>query len=211
MKERPRIFIATLTVVVLALIALGVVSGPFGRGVVVGLLGGLAVTVGIVIFFSRFVAKRVQTDLKAPPVPSGSWDYGMEATSLDGSPVDFSDFQGDVLVLNFWATWCGPCIREMPSLAGLRERTADLGVRFACVTREKEADKVRAFAEKHGITLPVYVLAGEPPEAFRTRGIPATFVLDRAGTIAMRHIGAARWDADSVVNFVRGLAATPGG
>jgi len=211
MKERPRIFIATLTVVVLALIAIGVVSGPFGRGVVVGLLGGLAVTVGIVIFFSRVVAKRVQMDLKAPPVPSGSWDYAMEATSLDGTQVAFSDFQGDVLVLNFWATWCGPCIREMPSLAGLRERTADLGVRFACVTREKEADKVRAFAEKHGITLPVYVLDGEPPETFRTRGIPATFVLDRVGTIAMRHIGAARWDADSVVNFVRGLAATPGG
>jgi hypothetical protein len=59
------------------------------------------------------------------------------------------------------------------------------------VARGKEADKERAFVGKRAITLPVYVLAGEPPEGFRTRGIPATFVVDRAGTVALRHIGAA--------------------
>jgi len=209
-KGRVRVVQAIAIALVLGLIATAVRAGPFGRGLAIGVLGGLGVAVGLVVFFSRFVAKRVQGDLKAPPVPSGTWDYAMEATSLEGARVVFDEFRGEVLVLNFWATWCGPCIREMPSLAGLRQRTADLGVRFACVTREKEADKVRAFAGKHGITLPVYLIEGEPPETFRTRGIPATFILDRVGTIAMRHIGAARWDADSVVNFVRGLAATPG-
>jgi len=210
-KGRVRLFQLVVLVVVLWLIAMAVWAGPFGRGLATGILGGLGVAVGLVVFFSRFVAKRVHADLKAPPLPSGSWDFALEATDLDGMRVSFADFRGEVLVLNFWATWCGPCIAEMPSLAGLREKTEGAGVRFACVTREKEMDKVRAFVEKRGLALPVYVLEGEPPEVFRTRGIPATFILDRAGMIAMRHIGAARWDAESVVNFVRGLAVTPVG
>jgi hypothetical protein len=83
-------------------------------------------------------------------------------------------------------------------------------VRFGFVTRE-EAGVVRPFVEKRGIDLPIYLLKGEPPECFKTRGVPATFVLDRHGSIAMQHVGAAAWDADSIVAFVRGLAAKPSG
>ena len=56
---------------------------------------------------------------------------------------------------------------------------------------------------------PIYLLAEDPPEQFKSRSIPATFILDKNGMIALRHIGAATWDDDSVVTFVRGLAATP--
>ena len=98
----------------------------------------------------------------------------------------------------------------MPSLGRLRDETADLDVQFGFITRE-DPPVVRQFIEKRGIELPVYVLTGEPPECFKVRAIPATFVLDKAGMIAMGHFGAAAWDADSVVAFVRGLAAKPAG
>ena len=101
-----------------------------------------------------------------------------------------------------------PCVAEMPSLRRLLDETADLDVQFGFITRE-DPPVVRRFVEKRGIDLPVYVLSGEPPECFKGRAIPATFVLDKAGTIALRHFGAARWDAENVVAFVRGLAATP--
>jgi thiol-disulfide isomerase/thioredoxin len=207
-KRRARLAAVTLGIVILALIGFGLVAGPFGRGVVVGAIGGLGLVGAVLVALSRLMAKRVGKGLQPPPLPVAAWDYRMDALDLGGTPVDFARFRGKVLVLNFWATWCAPCVAEMPSLGRLFEKTSDLGVQFACVTREKERDRVRAFAGKHGIGLPIYALAGEPPECFRGRAIPATFVLDPTGVIALRHFGAARWDAESVVAFVRGLAAT---
>jgi hypothetical protein len=98
----------------------------------------------------------------------------------------------------------------MPNLQRLLARTADLDVQFGFITTE-EARVVREFIRKRGIDLPIYVLSGEPPECFKGRAIPATFVLDKAGMIALRHLGAAKWDDESVIAFVRGLAATPSG
>jgi thiol-disulfide isomerase/thioredoxin len=123
--------------------------------------------------------------------------------------VSFAQFAGRVLVLNFWATWCRPCVAELPSLERLQAASADLGVALACVMREKQ-EVVRSFVEKHAVALSVFLVEGEPPACFRGRAIPATFVLDKAGRIVMRHVGAARWDDPSVVTFVRGLAAAPG-
>jgi thiol-disulfide isomerase/thioredoxin len=128
----------------------------------------------------------------------------MELSDLSGRTVDSSQFSGGVLVLNFWATWCRPCVAEMPSLQRLQEQTSDLDVRFALVTREAPSVVLR-FVQDRDFDLPIYLLTGETPECFRSRAIPATFVLDKSGAIAMRHFGAARWDDPGVVAFVRGL------
>jgi hypothetical protein len=85
---------------------------------------------------------------------------------------------------------------------------ADLDVVLACVT-EEPVEIVAAFVEKQKLALPVYILKGETPKLFATGGIPATFVIDRKGATALRHVGAARWDADEVVSFISGLAAQP--
>jgi len=148
--------------------------------------------------------------LSPPPIPTGSWDYEIEVTDLEGAVATFSESRGKVLVLNFWATWCAPCVAEMPSMGRLRAKTADLDVHFGFITSEDPA-VVRKFIEKRGIDLPIYILKGETPECFKARSIPATYVLDKSGLIAMRHFGASAWDADNVVAFVRGLAATPAG
>jgi predicted dithiol-disulfide oxidoreductase (DUF899 family) len=94
----------------------------------------------------------------------------------------------------------------MPSIERLASRVADADVAFACVTREP-MEKVRAFIEKRGWKLPVYRIEGEPPALFETRSIPATFIIAGDGTVAMRHIGAARWDTDEIVAFLRETAA----
>jgi len=201
--------------IVSAPLAIGVLAwfvlpGPFAHGIIVGFLATLGALLGGLAAFTMIAKKRRGTTLKPPPLPIGSWDYAMDLTDLDGAPATPSQWQGNVLVLNFWATWCAPCVAEMPSLKRLLDRTADLDVRFGFVTRE-EPGVVRPFVEKRGIDLPIYLLEGDPPECFKTRGIPATFVLDRHGGIVMRHAGAAAWDADSIVGFVRGLASKPSG
>lgn len=184
------------------------VPSPFIRGLVAGgVIGAGFLLAGLFLMTSR-LRKKHGGQLKPPPLPVTQWDYGMTARELDGAEVDFQAFRGRVLILNFWATWCAPCIAEMPSLARLAESTADVDVVLACITREPEK-VVTAFALKRELEVPIFRLEGDPPEPFATRAIPATFIVDRRGTIAFRHVGAAAWDDEQVVEFVRGLATVP--
>ena len=208
MTRRRRRLLVLLCVPALALVAWVLLPGAFSRGVIAGVLGALAVQFGALMIFARTLEARIRKGLQPPPLPVESWDYALEGLDLAGAPFSFSRFSGKVLVLNFWATSCGPCVAEMPSLQRLQTATSDLDVALACVTREKP-DLVGRFLQERGFTLPFFVLEGEPPTCFRSRAMPATFVLDKAGRIVMRHYGAARWDDPGVVAFVRGLAATP--
>jgi thiol-disulfide isomerase/thioredoxin len=196
----------------LAILAWLLTSGSFAHGVIVGALGAITLLFTVVDLlaqrFARRAAKRAGGRLPPPPLPVDSWDYSLPLEDLSGRPFAFANAAGSVIVLNFWATWCAPCVAEMPSLRRLLAATRDLDVRFGFVSREPR-EVVGRFVAKHGFELPIYVLAGELPPCFATRGIPATFVIDRHGMIALRHVGAAAWDAERVVNFVRGLAAVP--
>jgi thiol-disulfide isomerase/thioredoxin len=208
MRPGTKTRLVVIGVPALAVLAWLAFPTAFVRGVVVGVLGLLGLIAVSVAVFARSMRRRLDERLKPPPLPVESWDYALEALDLAGAPVPFSRYAGRVLVLNFWATWCGPCLAEMPSLQRLQAATADLDVAFACLSPEKP-DAVRGFVAKRGLSLPVFLYRGEAPAPFRGRAIPATFILDRAGRIVMRHIGAARWDDPGVVAFVRGLAANP--
>ena len=209
-RRKRKIRLALLLVSVLAapVVTWIVVPAPLVRGLVLGLVLGPAVLLGGFVVFTRRMRARLTSQLLPPPLPTGTWDYAMTAAVLEGGLTDFAQFSGTVLILNFWATWCAPCVAEMPSLTRLLEATSDLNVTLACVTREP-AETVRKFVQKRGLDVPIYLIEGEPPKCFTTRAIPATFVLDKRGMIVMRHFGAAAWDDPSVVNFVRGLAASP--
>lgn len=200
-----------LGLIVVLMIALAIAGGTFLRGFGVGVLTLIVVAMaGWAVAVWRKAKTRVSPPLDPPMIPTGPWDYDMTAHQLDGPSISFSKFAGGVLVLNFWVPWHSPCMLQLPSLQRLRERTSDLGVQFACVTRDGDS-AVREFLDlrKAKPSLPLYVLDGDLPEQFRGRIMPTTFVLDRAGAIALRQVGAAAWDHESVVTFVRGLAAGP--
>ena len=124
--------------------------------------------------------------------------------TLDGKEVRLSEFKGKVLFVNLWATWCGSCIAEMPSLQRLHASLKDEPIAFLMITNEN-AKTVRRFVNSEGFTAPVYLTGGRIPSVFQTGFIPATFILDGEGRIRFRHIGMARWDDESTVQFLHGL------
>lgn len=112
-------------------------------------------------------------------------------TLLDGTPFRLADYAGQVVVLNFWATWCPPCHAETPGFVRLQRDLEIRGVQFVGVSVDVEgAEVVGPFAERYGVNYPM-VLHGQSVGA-RYGGIsayPTTFVIDRAGQIRLRHEG----------------------
>jgi thiol-disulfide isomerase/thioredoxin len=121
------------------------------------------------------------------PVPAPT----VALTDLEGRARALGDFRGQVVFLNFWATWCGPCRQEMPALEALYRAYRDrgfvvLGVNFKATTRE-----VRAFWDDFRLSFPALLdTDAKVSEAFRVRGLPVSFMLDRQGRILWKAIGA---------------------
>jgi thiol-disulfide isomerase/thioredoxin len=149
--------------------------------------------------------KTLESRLETPSFPSTTLaDYDWTVKSLAGQDFKMADTKGKVVFLNFWATWCPPCVAEMPTIQQLHEKLKDEGVVLVCISNE-EASKVSRFVNEKGFTFPIYTIRGAPPAVFRTRGIPATFILSPDGKIAFRHIGSAKWDDDKSIDFIKGL------
>ena len=110
---------------------------------------------------------------------------------LEGKSVKLSDFKGKVVILNFWATWCPPCRREIPSFVSLQKEYGDKGLVIIGVSLdEKGPAAVKPFISKMGINYPVVM--GDPKVAADYGGIavvPTTFVIDRNGNVAAMHEG----------------------
>ncbi len=127
-------------------------------------------------------------------------------TDLAGNPFRLSDFHGQTLLVNFWASWCAPCLREMPSLDRLRTALDGEGLRVLAVSVDANAAVARHFLDDR-LGLPDMPGYHDPRMALgRALGVtalPATLILDRQGRIARRHDGPADWDSDSAIAMIR--------
>jgi thiol-disulfide isomerase/thioredoxin len=134
-------------------------------------------------------------------------EYNWTLEDLNEQPVRFTRFQGKTVFLNIWATWCGPCVREMPSIARLaaNPRLKGQDIAFVCVSVDDSAAAVKSFIR--GKDWPMTVLhATSLPPVFTTDGIPATFVISPAGRIVAAEVGASDWDGPDVVAFLEKTA-----
>ncbi len=118
-------------------------------------------------------------------------------TDLAGNRVRLAEFEGRVVLLNFWATWCAPCVREMPSLDRLQAALGERGLSVVAVSIDRGGVKaIRPFAKRLGLThMGLYHdPKGALIRAFGVTGLPASFVIDRNGNIAGAYAGPAEWD-----------------
>jgi len=123
-------------------------------------------------------------------------DLSWNLVDLEGNRVDLADSEGRVILINQWATWCPPCVAEMPSLQAL---FADYGgeVDFYFVSQEP-AETLVNFLIKKELNIPVFMPAEAPPAGIEGRALPTTYLIDKEGKIVIREEGAARWDSEKV-------------
>lgn len=133
-----------------------------------------------------------------PGIEVGDRAPAYSAWTLDGREVALGDFRGRPVLLNVWATWCGPCRVEMPSIQRLYDAYRDRGLAVLAVSVDVGGarDAIRAYVEELGLTFTILHDPGaRVSETFRTRGVPETLILDGEGRIVKRVSGATHWDS----------------
>lgn len=155
------------------------------------------------------LAHDLFTSLKMSRLPDGSMAMPFELTSLDGTQVKLSDLVGKIVLVNFWATWCGPCKEEMPSLARLQQQLDPKRFVLLTVTTDLQRQGIAQFLSHAGVTLPVlFDEDQEVSRSFLVRGLPTTVVVGRDGTLLGRAVGPRVWDSLESVALMRQMMET---
>ena len=144
--------------------------------------------------------------LKVSRAGAGAPMPSFQLTTLDGKVIESSGLAGKVVVLNFWATWCGPCKEEMPALDRLSRQFAEKDVAVLTITNDPERRGIEHFMKQVGSTLPV--LLDEQRDvslAFMVRGLPTTVFIGKNGTILGRAVGPRAWDSPDAIGLIRSL------
>ncbi len=132
-------------------------------------------------------------------------DYQLLFKDLSGNNFDFSQLKGKVVFLNFWATWCPPCVAEFSEIQELYNRYKDHpNVAFLLVSNEDPA-VIRKFIKKNNYSIPIYLQYDRLPQALSSASIPTTFVISKAGKIIIREVGAVNWAGESMINTMETL------
>jgi cytochrome c biogenesis protein CcmG, thiol:disulfide interchange protein DsbE len=142
---------------------------------------------------------------EASPLGKPAKDF---ALTLDGKAMHLSDLRGKVVVLNFWATWCPPCVDETPSLSELQTRIAPMGGTVLGVSMDEDEQAYEHFVQAYNVGYPTYrdttkKLASE----YGTAMYPETYIIDRQGRIARKIVGEQDWNDNDIAMYVQGLLA----
>jgi thiol-disulfide isomerase/thioredoxin len=127
---------------------------------------------------------------------------------MDGESHSLSDFRGKLVMLNFWATWCPPCRREMPSMQRLYEKYSEQGLVVLAVNQFEDPDLVFEFTGRLSLepTFPIlFDRESRISEKYKVKGLPTTYLLDREGRIHYRAIGGREFDHPDVEALIEGL------
>jgi thiol-disulfide isomerase/thioredoxin len=124
----------------------------------------------------------------------------------NGHRISLSSLQGKVVFINFWATWCPPCIAEMPTINKLYHKFIhDKGIVFLMVDVDGKYAASKKFMERNKYNLPVYTAVGDIPSVFLRGAIPTTVILNKEGKMMLRHEGGADYDNPGVEKLLREL------
>lgn len=144
--------------------------------------------------------------LETPKTPTPAPDFELKDPA--GKRFRLGDLKGKVVFLNFWATWCLPCIEEMPSMEKLHQELEKDGLVIWAVNFREGPEPVREFFINHNLTFtPVLDRDGKVAKLYQAWGLPASVIIDKRGDIAARAVGTRDWHGEEALQLFRNLLA----
>jgi DsbE subfamily thiol:disulfide oxidoreductase len=165
-----------------------------------GVVGSVALVVGLSVV-------GLWAALRAPARPHEAPSFVLP--DLAGKVTRMEDFRGKVVLLNLWATWCPPCVEEMPTLEALSKKMAGRDFVLLAVSQDETPSNVKPWIQNHGFTFPVLLdVRGQVGADLGITGYPETFIVDRNGRIVHHHVGYRNWMEPSIVAALERLMDT---
>lgn len=158
------------------------------------LVDSICIVLGFALLFSACHSSRL------PRIGSSAPDFTVQDSE---HRITLSQLRGQVVVLNFWATWCAPCVEEMPSLVEMQRRLKDRGVTVVAVSVDVDDGAYRQFVKKHGVSLLTVRDGGQKANGlYGTFKFPETYVIDRKGIMRRKFIGPIDWNSAEMTEFL---------
>jgi peroxiredoxin len=160
---------------------------------------GFALALGLLALFASPQYRQGEASIAGKSAPQFTFDQ-------NGKPMRLADLRGKVVVLNFWATWCPPCVEETPALNRLQQRIASRGGMVLGVSVDEDAAAYARFLVQQGVIYPTYRDASKKIALdYGTSMYPETYIVDRSGRIARKIIGPQEWDSPELVAYLDSL------
>jgi thiol-disulfide isomerase/thioredoxin len=168
------------------------------KGIIAGFLGLVAAGLFAQSLQATMATLELEVAKKAITPPE------FELPSLGGANVKLESLKGKVVFLNLWATWCGPCRQEMPTMERMYKLLKAEGLEILAVDIQEEKAKVLAFAAQLGLSFPILLdSSGDVASQYNAYAIPTTYLIGRDGKIFARAVGARTWDSPEMIAMFR--------
>lgn len=130
----------------------------------------------------------------------------IKLSDIDEEPFDLNDNKGDWVFVHFWASWCGPCRKEMPAIQNMWNQMKDKGMKIALINTAENEDTIFSFLSVYAPDIrPLMDTDGQVTEAWKPRGLPATYLVDPQGQVRYQAFGGRSWDTNSYLSFLHKL------
>ena len=176
-------------------IFLGVIGFLFGTGLhtpVFGFIQGLVLKTGI-------MQPSIDEEDKVAA------DYGFAIVNTEGEKIPFKNYENKVVFVNIWATWCPPCVAEMPDIQDLYEEMKGEDIEFVLISVDDNFQKAKDFVERKEFDFPIYQLATPLPAVYESQAIPTTYVISPQGEIVVTKSGMAKYNTKKFKKYLEEL------
>lgn len=178
-------------------------AAGFGLGFATPILFSIIALFIAANYFRDSIVKRKEASLEAPALaPDAVAGYEWTVVDAEGVQHPMEEFRGKAILVQFWSPDCMACESEIPSMNAMYQATVGSGLEIIAVAPQAKPEELKTVAAEKGIHYPIYALGSTVPPVFKFQAGPATFVINPAGTIVMRQLGAAKWDDPGVVAWL---------
>ena len=159
----------------------------------------------IMVFVNRIKSKVIQPKINKNFVLLSEQDYNWELSDTEGNTISLSDFKDKVIFINLWATWCGPCIGEMPEIQKFYDNFKNNEDVVFLIVSNEETEIIKNFIEGKEYTFPIFSARSQIPDKLFSRSIPTSFLISKKGEIVLNKKGAANWGGNKMKETVNEL------